>query len=156
MTVHGNKKPPGRAAFCFEVCQAALFMLRFDTRRFWRFKVGIGAFPFDGLVRLLSHISLYFAFVLLISCCYYGNSVRPDSTSILLLTAAPDVRGRLPNDGKRRKNNWPLWRIHLRNQPAVRDQSEIVSIFRSAPTLICVESCPFLHESGYHDGARGG
>lgn len=30
---------------------------------FFALHVGVGAFPFDGLISLLSHISLYFAFV---------------------------------------------------------------------------------------------
>ena len=48
----------------------------------------------------------------------------------------------LPDDGKKEEKQLATLRIHLETNPQ-GDQSEIVSIFRSAPTLICVESTRF-------------
>lgn len=65
----------------------------------------------------------------------------------LLLTAALTFVVGCQTTAKKEEKQLATLRIHLETNPQLGDQSEIVSIFRSAPTLICVEKYPFLHES---------
>jgi murein DD-endopeptidase MepM/ murein hydrolase activator NlpD len=113
--------------------------------------VGVGAFPFDGLISLLSHISLYFAYVF--RFCVVTMVIRPSRFNLYLLVAATALlaaTGCQSAKTKEEKQKATL-RIHLETNPLPSGQSEVVNVLRAAPILVSIEKRPFLSEANIAD-----
>jgi len=74
--------------------------------------------------------------------------IRPLRFNIyLLLTAALMPLLGCQTAEKKAEQQMATLRIHLETNPLLAEQSEVVSVIRSAPMLVCVEKYPFLNES---------
>jgi hypothetical protein len=128
-----NKKAARWAAFAFEVESGRRRLALGFDRGLFALHVGVGAFPFDGLISLLSHISLYFAYVLR----FRGVTmvIRLVRFNLYLLLAATACwRHRLPiarNQGQETKGHPPH---PSRNQPAATPgKANVLNVLRSRP-----------------------
>ena len=132
-----HQEPSGGLLLNLDLC--------FNSRGF-ALHIGVGAFSFGGLVSLLSHISLYFAFVLRFRVT--TMVIRPPRFNIyLLLAAALVVGGGCESFPSKSKNQIATLRVHLEAPNNPSDMTEKVSVIRTSPISVTIEKTPFLNET---------
>ena len=122
-----------------------LLELCFDRRGF-ALQVGVGAFPFGGLVSLLSHMNLYFAFVLRFRVT--TMVIRSFRFNIyLLLAAALIAAAGCETIASKSKKQIATLRVHLEAPNDPSDMTEKVSVLRASSITVKIEKTPFLNET---------